>query len=112
MRVYPVETLAELVNHLRGDVLLREYVPNGRVLEAEAVFASDMAHVRGQEHVNLALEVAAAGGHNVLMTVPLGAGKTLLARSMPSILPRITNKESLEVAKIYSVSGMLPRRCR
>jgi magnesium chelatase family protein len=67
-----------------------------------------MAHVRGQEHVKRALEVAAAGGHNVLMQGPPGAGKTLLARTLPSILPRLTNVEALEATKIYSVAGMLP----
>jgi predicted ATPase with chaperone activity len=65
-------------------------------------------YVYGQEHVRRALEVAAAGGHNVIMTGPPGAGKTLLARSMPSILPRMTTEECLEVTKIYSVSGSLP----
>ena len=108
MRVYPVGTLAELVNHLRGDSPIREYVPDTRVLDDLPEFASDMAHVRGQEHVKRALEVAAAGGHNVLMTGPPGSGKTLMARSVPSILQRMTSEESLEVTKIYSVSRMLP----
>jgi magnesium chelatase family protein len=65
-------------------------------------------YVYGQEHVKRALEVAAAGSHNVMMTGPPGAGKTLLARSMPSILPPMTTDECLEVTKIYSVAGSLP----
>jgi len=71
--------------------------------------AVDFAHIKGQEHVKRALEVAAAGGHNVIMCGPPGSGKTLLARSLPGILPPMTNEESLEVTKIYSASGLLPQ---
>ncbi|MEE9276881.1 MAG: YifB family Mg chelatase-like AAA ATPase, partial [Dehalococcoidia bacterium] len=69
--------------------------------------AVDFCDIRGQEHVKRALEVAAAGGHNILMVGPPGAGKTLLARALPDILPSLANQEALEVTKIYSVSGML-----
>jgi magnesium chelatase family protein len=68
----------------------------------------DFSEVKGQEHVKRALEVAAAGGHNIAMTGPPGSGKTLLARALPSILPSMTPDEMLEVTKIYSVAGMLP----
>src|SRR5207249_4382489 len=74
----------------------------------EAPEGVDFQHIRGQEHVKRALEVAAAGGHNVVMVGPPGAGKTLLARATPTILPSMTMEESLEVTKIYSVAGMLP----
>jgi magnesium chelatase family protein len=67
-----------------------------------------MAEIAGQEHAKRSLEVAASGGHNVLMSGPPGAGKTLLARSVPGILPRLTLDEALDVTRIYSVAGLLP----
>lgn len=107
--VIGVENLTALLEHLRGDVLIPPFQGNWEVcLEDEVDHATDMAHIKGQEHVKRALEVAAAGGHNLMMAGPPGAGKTLLARAMPSILPKLSIEEALEVTKIYSVSGMLP----
>ncbi|HEU5378767.1 MAG TPA: YifB family Mg chelatase-like AAA ATPase [Ktedonobacteraceae bacterium] len=108
--IYPVETLSQLIAHLNGEQSIVPYVPDMRLLEDTELLAysQDMAAVRGQEHVKRALEVAASGGHNLLMSGPPGSGKTLLARSSPSILPRMVIDEALEVTKIYSVSGMLP----
>jgi magnesium chelatase family protein len=106
--VIPVQSLADLALYLRG-LLHIDPVPfsagNGQH-EPEA--ALDLAEVRGQEHVRRGLEVAVAGGHNMLMTGPPGAGKTLIARAAPSIMPRMSLSEALEVTKIYSVAGMLP----
>ncbi len=108
--VIPVESLTQLVAHMRGEISIPEYVLEENPFEAVGTGdgAIDMAHIKGQEHAKRALEVAAAGGHNMIMSGPPGSGKTLLARSLPSILPQITADEALEVTKIYSVSGLLP----
>jgi len=108
MRVFPVTTLASLASHLLGAVPIAEYVP-GAAVEADPVTGgvTDFADVVGQEHVKRALEVAAAGGHNIVMKGPPGSGKTLLARAVPSILPPLTNQEAMEVTRIYSVAGLL-----
>jgi magnesium chelatase family protein len=109
IRVVPVRTLAQLVAHLGGFGPITEYQRNGRPAAARPLWEGvDFGEVRGQEHVKRALEVAASGGHNILMSGPPGAGKTLMARALPSILPDMTTDEALEVTKIYSVSGLLP----
>ena len=107
--IFPVATLHALVNHLRGDEPLAAHQEDEADSgdEEPTFFESDFAHIKGQEHAKRALEIAAAGGHNILMTGPPGSGKTMLARSLPSLLPKMSSDEALEVTKIYSVSGML-----
>jgi magnesium chelatase family protein len=108
IQVLPVNHLREAVEHLTGVQLLAPYQRAASPsTTARSQTPLDMADVRGQPDVKLALELAAAGGHNVLMCGPPGSGKTMLARRLPGILPAMTFTEALEVTKIYSVLGML-----
>lgn len=107
LEVVPVSSLTALVAHLSGAIPIPPQQPiTPEELPAEV--QTDFAEVKGQEHVKRALEVAAAGGHNVLMVGSPGAGKTLLARALPGILPRMTIDEALDVTRIYSVADQLP----
>lgn len=106
--VLPVANLKELIAHLDGSALIAPF-RSSAAEESDAPWTgTDFRDVRGQEHIKRALEVAAAGGHNLLLSGPPGAGKTLLARALPGILPRMTPTESLDVTKVYSVAGRLP----
>ena len=109
IEVIPVTNLSQLVAHLTGMKLISPCtVDVAEAFGRDPFYAADFADIRGQEHVKRAMEVAAAGGHNALLTGPPGAGKTLISKSLPSILPRMSVEEALEVTKIYSVAGMLP----
>jgi len=110
VHIFPAESLAQLVVHLQGELGILEY-HNELNWEQEfrPSYASDLSYIKGQEHAKRALEIAAAGRHNILMCGPPGSGKTMLARSLPSILPLLTMEEAIDVTKIYSVSGLLPQ---
>ncbi len=108
VEVYPVRDLRELVEHLAGRKLIQPMKviePEKVVTESEALV--DLREIVGQEQAKRALVVAAAGGHNLLMTGAPGAGKTMLAKAMPGILPPLSADESLEVTRIYSVAGLM-----
>ena len=110
LNIYAVESLSELISHLQGIKKLPTVKPKLNInLETDGPSEVDMAFVHGQEQAKRALEIAASGAHNVLMSGPPGSGKTLLARSLASILPAMSEQEILEVTKIYSVAGLLPK---
>jgi magnesium chelatase family protein len=110
IEVVAVNSLAELAAALNGLGQLQVAVPHERAPSERtgAMPLTDFAEVKGQEVAKRALEVAAAGGHNVLMVGSPGAGKTLLARALPGILPALTLDEALDITRIYSVADMLP----
>jgi magnesium chelatase family protein len=111
LNVYPATHLREVVDFLEGSIEIEPYQ-----VDMEEIFAQrsehflDMYDVKGQYHVKRALEVAAAGGHNMLMIGPPGSGKTMLARCFPTILPDLTLEEALETTKIHSVSGLVDNK--
>jgi len=112
LEIFSVKNIFQLVEHLAGKNLITPFSReepfdfNEPVGSDEENF--DMAYVRGQEYAKRALEIVAAGGHNLLMSGPPGSGKTLLSKTLPSILPALTIDEALEVTRIYSVAGLLP----
>ena len=109
LEIIPIKSLNDLIKHLTGLEKISFFKSEKNVFEKEIKHPFDMADVKGQEFAKRALEIAAAGAHNVLMGGPPGSGKTLLARTLPSILPKMTIEETLEATKIYSVSGKLKK---
>lgn len=108
--VMPFNSLTEIISYLRGETSQPVFTPNGKHEEFLPAAITDFAEIKGQEHVKRALEVAAAGGHNIIMTGTPGSGKTMLARALPAILPEMSTSEAIEVTKIYSISGLLSKK--
>ena len=113
LKVYGVRHITQVINHLNGTELLEPTIidTRGEFYARQYEFDYDFADVKGQEHVKRAMEVAAAGGHNMIMIGSPGSGKSMLAKRMPSILPPLSLQESLETTQIHSVAGTLPAGC-